>query len=358
MKRIIVATGYMGSGSSAITDLISEFENCSRKCGNFEYVFLHCPNGLFDLEDKLLKGNNAIRSDEAIRTFEEQMYKLYNKKFWWVGNYEKIVGKEFKKITDNFISNITDFNYPGYWYTHEEINLAMFLHLLLRKPLKILLGSKLKFKKISKYKDGMRISFIGKEKFYRESRNYINQIIELISGGSENVILDQFVLPFNLNRIDNYFDENLKVVVVERDPRDVFIINKYIWQKKGLSIPMPLEVNEFCAFYKKMRESEQISNSKKILRIKFEDLIYNYEKTLEKIKNYMNFAEKDHTNKFEKFDPKLSIKNTQLFSNNNYLKEIKIIEEKLSNYLYEFPYKLCNSIEETLEFDEEEGENR
>lgn len=68
MNKIIIPTGYMGSGSSAITDLVAEFEDCKNEFKSYEYVMLHCPNGLFDLEDKLLTGNNAIRSDEALRT--------------------------------------------------------------------------------------------------------------------------------------------------------------------------------------------------------------------------------------------------------------------------------------------------
>lgn len=31
MKKIIVPTGYMGSGSSAITDLISKFRDCQNE---------------------------------------------------------------------------------------------------------------------------------------------------------------------------------------------------------------------------------------------------------------------------------------------------------------------------------------
>ncbi len=66
--------------------------DCQNEYKSYEYVLLHCPNGLFDLEDKLLIGNNAIRSDmEAIRSFELQMKKLYDKKYWWVGNYKKLL---------------------------------------------------------------------------------------------------------------------------------------------------------------------------------------------------------------------------------------------------------------------------
>ena len=199
MKRIIVPTGYMGSGSSAVTDLVAEFKDCSNEHKSYEYVLLHCPNGLFDLEDKLLIGNNAIRSDEAIRTFASQMKKLYDKKFWWVGNYKDIISPKFMDITNDYISKIQQFNFPGYWYNHEEVDSKMFMKLLLRKPLKMLSFNKIKFKKVLKYNDGMRISFIKNKEFYKYSHDYIYSIIEELSKGSENIVLDQFLLPFNLS---------------------------------------------------------------------------------------------------------------------------------------------------------------
>ena len=33
----------MGSGSSAITDLVAEFEDCQNEYKSYEYVLLHCP---------------------------------------------------------------------------------------------------------------------------------------------------------------------------------------------------------------------------------------------------------------------------------------------------------------------------
>ena len=351
MDRIIVPTGYMGSGSSAITDLVAEFKDCQNEYKSYEYILLHSPNGLFDLEDKLLNGNNAIRSDEAIRTFELQMNKLYNKKFWWVGNYEKIIGKKFKEITQEYISNIQEFNYPGYWYMHEEVDNKMFIKLLIRKPIKILTRNKIRFKKVLKYNDGMRISFIKNKEFYEHSHNYIYKIINEIAKDKKNIILDQFLLPFNLFRVDNYFDDKLKVIVVERDPRDVFVLNKYIWNVKGISVPFPLEVNSFCEFYRKMRESEKETASNKILRVKFENLIYNYDDELARIMKFLGFKERDHINKKKRFNPEISIKNTQIFRNDEYQDEIKIIETKLEKYLYKFPKEIINDVKSTVEFE-------
>lgn len=351
MKRIIVPCGYMGSGSSAITDLVSEFKDCQNDYKSYEFVMLHCPNGLFDLEDKLLLNNNAIRSDEAIRSFEEQMKKLYDKKFWWVGNYKKVISVDFMDITNDYVGKIQGYNFSGYWYTHEEVNFKMFIKLLVRKPFKVLTNNKYFNKKILRYNDGMRISYIKKDDFYRYSKEYIYNVIERISKGKDNVILDQFLLPFNLYRVDNYFDDRLKVIVVERDPRDVFIINKYIWGSKQLCVPFPLEVNEFCKFYREMRESEIEYSSDKVMKVRFEDLIYNYDSILDEIRKFLGFSEKEHINKKTRFIPELSIKNTQLFRKDEYIEECRIIEKELKDYLYEFPYELNNDVKETIEFE-------
>lgn len=350
MNKIIIPTGYMGSGSSAITDLVAEFKDCKNDFKSYEYVMLHCPNGLFDLEDKLLNGNNAIRSDEALRTFETQMKKLYDKRFWWVGNYKEIIGPNFMDMVHNYLNKITQLNYDGYWYTHEEVDFKMFLKLLARKPLKLIAKNKY-CKPILKYNDGMRISFIKPEEFYKYSKEFIYNVIDTISKGAENVVLDQFLLPFNLFRVDNYFGDNARVIVVQRDPRDVFILNKYIWGKKNFRIPIPRDANEFCKYYKGMRESEKTITSDKVLRINFEDLVYKYDETVKQVMKHLNFTEEMHINKKTRFNPELSIKNTQIFnSSNKYDEEMKTIETELKGYLYDFPYILNNKVEDTIEF--------
>jgi len=351
MDRIIVPTGYMGSGSSAITDLISEFKDCSNEFKSYEYVFLHCPNGLFDLEDHLLIGNNALKSDISIRLFKEQMKKLYDKPFWWVGNYKKIIGENFLIETNNYIDNLIQYRLNSYWYPHEEVNNKMFWKLLIRKPIKILTRNKLCNKKVLKYNDGMLISYITPKEFYELSHKYIYNVLEMISKGKSNIILDQLILPFNLHRIDNYFDDKLKVIVVERDPRDVFILNKYIWGEKQIGVPFPNDVKEFCRYYRSMRNSEINSNSNKILRIKFEDLIYKYDASLNKIMEFLNFNNEEHINKKSRFNPDISIKNTQLFRNSKYQEEVAIIEKELQDYLYDFPYEINNDVKSTVEFE-------
>ena len=66
---IVVPMGYMGSGSSAITDIVQGFEGYKAANGRSEFIFTHCPNGLFDLEDNLLIVNNSLRSDVSLHSF-------------------------------------------------------------------------------------------------------------------------------------------------------------------------------------------------------------------------------------------------------------------------------------------------
>ena len=336
-KQIIVTTGYMGSGSSAVTDFLSEVQGINVNNGDFEYIILHCPNGMFDLEDKLLIGNNALRSDEAIHQFRKQMKNLYDLNNYWPGNYQNNVSEDFLRLVDRFISTITTANVKGgYWYyTEMPINLKMQCLWYCKRLIGKITNNKLSLKKPCRY-NNLTLCFPSRELFYKSAKQFINSFLDYFEG--EMVVLDQFLLPHNLFRIDRYFGDELKVIVVERDPRDVFLLNKYIWYPKKIDIPYPTDVVEFCNYYKGMRTTEISCHSNHILRIHFEDLVYNYETTAQNILNFLGVSEGRHVNKFNGFNPNVSISNTQLFKRLNHVEnEVKIIEKDLSDYLFKFP---------------------
>ena len=76
-----------------------------------------------------------------------------------------------------------------------------------------------------------------------------------------------------------------------------------------------------------------------------------HENKVKEITKFLGFTEKDHVNKKSRFNPDISIKNTQLFRKKEYLEESRIIEEKLKDYLYDFPYEINNDVKETVEFE-------
>ncbi|MBQ1186069.1 MAG: sulfotransferase domain-containing protein [Clostridia bacterium] len=347
-KKIIIPSGYMGSGSSVITDIMSEIEGVDVSRGTFEYVFMHCPNGLFDLEDKLLIGNNAVRSDEALHSFEDTMKQLYDKKYWWVGHYNENIGADFYKETLEFTKSITDLESDYYWYYQENTNAKMFVKLCVNKFLKLVTLGKFKPKKVLTYSP-MRVSFANSERFYSNAKQYIYRLFNMAGYDKSSILFDQLLLPFNLFRFENYFDDDAFVFVIERDPRDVFISNKYYWSKNNEPVPYPTDVKDFCKYYRSLREMEKPANHKNICRIKFEDLIYNYDSSISAIFNLLGWDEASHTLRKTKFVPERSINNTQLFrKNEKYAEECEYIAQELKEYLYDFPYELNHETNEVF----------
>ena len=340
-KNIIIPTGYMGSGSSAITDLLEEVEGYASANGSYEYVFLHCPNGLFDLEDKLLYGNNALRSDEALHSFFYCMKALYEEKHWWFGDYKRKIGSSFLDDCIAFIDSIVDVRMKGsFWYNQEMVHegrLERFFNKI-KKRINKVGARKLLYNE-------MWISYPEKEEFYEKSRGLIEHFVNSFPSNEQNIIFDQLVLPHNLFRVGNYFGDNCKVIVVERDPRDVFILNKYYWNKLHSPIPYPFDVKDFCNYYEKMRRSEVLVENRNILRVHFEDMVYNYSRSLAKIFDFLKIDNESHVGKFRKFNPEKSILGTQLYmQDEKFFKEAEYIEKVLSKYTYKFPKRPNNKL--------------
>lgn len=334
MNKIIV-TGYMGSGSSAVTDLLSEYENVFCPNGSYEYIFMHCPGGLFDLEDKLLAGNTALRSDEAISSFRRAMQDLYENGRWWFAGYEQKVSDRFMQFADEFIDEISTCTYKGFWYEREKLSKADWL----KNRIKEKLGAA----HYDLYATDLRMAFPTSQEFYGAARVFVGKVLTGIAetaGGRDDatLLLDQLLLPHNLWRFENYLDpSDSRAIVISRDPRDVFVLNKYVWSVRGVDlIPAPHDVNDFCKYYRRMRENERPANSNAILRIRFEDLVLHYDDIVEAIEEFAGRSMLGaHMEKLERFNPSVSKRNIGVFNFSDESScEAEIIARELPEYLY------------------------
>lgn len=347
MNKVIIPCGYMGSGSSAVTNLIEEFEGYEASNGSFEYIFLHCPNGVFDLEDKLLVGNNALRSDEALHSFYDQMKALYGNKLWWVADYQHRIGEDFLSITEEYVESLKEFENNEYWYMQQKPTATRFIRLVIRKVLNCFRSKSNKIKVPLNYSP-MWISLPSSDEFYKKSQDYIYRIFDLMGINNNNLILDQFLLPFNLWRMNKYFRDNVECFVVDRDPRDIFITNKYIYPSIDETVPYPTDVECFCEYYRRLRSMEKPAESSHIHRIHFEDLIYKYDESEKRISGILGLDLSLHKNRFTKFNPEVSINNTQVFCDSRFDEEREYIENHLKEFLYDFPYERVGNIEKSF----------
>lgn len=350
----IAVTGYCGTGSSAVNDLLKEYKSCSNGLlENYEHIPLYTPNGLFDLEDKLLIGNNLHRSDEALESFYNEMKRLNDNNFGWFGGYKKHFGNEFMRNVDGFINEIAEFEFPGKWsYTAKKMRLSPVQFAV--DILRIFMGRKtyrnFGEKEIDSRKKNIRYAFVDEKKFYASAQKFIQKYFKMTQAKTENTVYDHLVLPHNLWRIPEYFDDDFRVIVVDRDVRDLFVLGKYVWPSLGSYAPFPREVKKFISFWKKMRACEKKIDDPRILRINFEDIVYDYENTVRIIENFLNLNPSDHIMKKRYFVPEKSIKNTQNFNiKTKWIREVQQIDRMLPQYVYTFPYRIQTSIKETFD---------
>lgn len=339
MNKIVIPVSYMASGSSAVTDLLNEVSSYKVLNKNFEYIFLHTPHGLFDLEDKLLLGNNALRSDEALHSFYATMKLLYNNKRLWFAGYKKKVSPRFLELCRDFIEDLITLKSSDIFWHHQEIPTPFTpFQRFFYKILHILSCRQVKVKKFMRYEE-MWLSYPTREEFYQKAKKFLSAFFQEMGLQHHNIVLDQLLLPHNLWRFPNYFDDNVKVLLVERDVRDMFILNKYFFRLANAPVPYVYDAEVFVKEYLHIRSSERAFQHANILRLHFEDLVYHYEETVAKVFAFLDIDKKLHSKKKTRFIPEKSSKNTQLFRQNPLFKEeAELIAQKLPEYLYDFPF--------------------
>ena len=64
--KIISCSSYYGTGSSAVTDFVTEFSSV-KSLGEYEFRFLHDIDGIADLEYHLVENHNRHNSGHALK---------------------------------------------------------------------------------------------------------------------------------------------------------------------------------------------------------------------------------------------------------------------------------------------------
>lgn len=333
--KFVSCASYYGSGSSAITDFVSEFEGVFSFTDE-EFRFVQDPDGISDLEYNLVENFNRHNSGHAIKRYK-------NLVDFYCGNilgkkYETFFGGNWKKYSYEYINKLTNFTYNG-WWQYDLMDKGKFYYFrkrILNKLLHVTIWKNNPERTLNTMKKEITYcSHPTEEEFLNYTKEYIESLFSSVSNGADTVMVDQIVPPTNLERYLRYFND-IKVAVVDRDPRDIFVLEKYVW-KDGV---IPTDVETFCKWFKYTREhrKNEFLNSSSVRYVQFEDMIYRYEETKKVLIEWLGFREEQHHQKNKFFNPSLSIKNTQTWKNISCNQdEIRFIEKELSEYLYSFP---------------------
>lgn len=187
------------------------------------------------------------------------------------------------------------------------------------------------------------------ERFYAATKKYTSKLLgEMCDEHNEILAIDQ---PFPSNNPEicfKYFEDDCKAIIVNRDPRDLYLISKTLSFGWEMRFTPTYNVDDFIFYYRdQMKLIKEYSED--VLFVQFEDLIYNYEKETTRIKEFLGLKDPTYPRKY--FNPDISIANTQMMLRyKQYQEDILKIEKALSEYLYPFDISKANLSAKTWAF--------
>ena len=338
---IIGVCGFSWSGSGAVLDYLMEYDHI--QIYNRELTIAFFPDGLSDLDFQLNENcSKFLSSTVAIPRFEKMVNRVL----------QRATDGKIKELTARYLESLTQAQWIGagqgqlvrhnqwfYWHIGNRL-----LHRVYRK-LPPHLCKRFKLYPLT----NMRLS-IKPDDFLQKTQIYTNEILKLLGLEPDGiVVLNQPFPANNPSRCLRYF-RNSKAIVVDRDPRDIYVFLRETFYGNSYSVPVD-DVHAFIAYYKSLHaEIETLKTSENILYIRFEDLIYEYTRTTDQINQFLGLPKNENARKY--FVPEASMINTRVFEKTQKCyEEVRTIERELPEYLYDFDsYEYKPSVQ--LSFDD------
>ena len=337
---ILTSTGYGGSGSSAGTNILEEFSSVTSFGNKFECTFIHEMDGIYDLENAINEGHR-LKLDLAAKRFLSLAKTLDQN-----SDYQKYFNGQFYKKAEKYIESITVCKWNGSWHRAFETKKTAFAEKQRIRFAEVLFNTLYKERQFNSYEpDGWHPSYNPiidcyyidkKSDFYEKTRTYISDLFSNDLYKNKYVLVDQLLPAYDIGRYSNYFVD-IKTLVIDKDPRDLYAMQI---AEKGVGYIPCDNVDIFIDWYKATREQRYRINTEwknTALFIPFESLVYEYENSLEKIKEFTGLNTDEHIYKKQFFIPEKSIVNTQVYKRYPQLKkDIDKIEKELEEYCFHF----------------------
>lgn len=328
---VIGITGYGATGASAYVDLLREFDNVQSFDSHAEFQLLQQPDGIRDLRFNLVESRRRISINCAIHRFIKQ-YKFKRNNT----SYNKVTKGKYTQLSEKYINSLIQMTWKGKSiYDPQDIlkpiekdSLAK-VNNFIRRIIHI-------FDKCAPWPPMIPryYSYISTEDFIAKTKTYLSDFFQACEFDLNNpIMLEQLFCLENPLEGSEYFDTETKSIIVDRDPRDVFLLTNGYLADNCSFMPNTGNVEDFVKYYKGLHST--FCEDPNVLYVNFEDLIYNYHSTVCRMEQFLGIK---HVHPKSNFKPEWSINNTQVYKNYpQYEKEIKYIEEQLHDYLY--PYE-------------------
>lgn len=300
-QTLIAIDGPGFSGSSAVTDLLGEFSNCTSLGGVdlrenpergsdncYEVDFFREVNGIYDLERICYTNVGRIR-DAAVHNFIKVCLDYYDSGIPFYDDF-------FLNQAKLFVKNITDFCIK----TSET-----------------------------------KVTYVPKNLTIDQYRKYAQEfLLSFIRNIPSNkyLILDNLmaISKPDIKTLHDYFGD-FKLIYVTCDPRDIYARARLQPGNDWVPVDPVIFVKSWNRVAAKYLHTEDNS----LLCVSFDELCNNYELTKLKLIDFLKLDVTKHSQKLSFFNPEISINNTKVWKKLDNQKPIDYIYSELKEYCYE-----------------------
>ena len=331
----ISSCSFGSTGSSAVSDYLRECEGV-HVVDAFEFTISHAVDGLQDLEYFVMKRPSRQSSSiVAIQRFERIIHK--HTKRWCAST--GISEQRIQQITEEFLNSITQVSYVGLSprinrkdgeFLHRKIGDGLIRRRIIPKlERKGIIKENFDFYPLER----VRMS-VKPPNFYEAAQKFTSDLLTGMGVDLNGiVVMDQALSGPNPAAGFPFFKDPY-AVVADRDPRDLYIFAKKKLLSDGRFMPTDT-VDTFINYYRLLRDGQPyLQDNPRILRIHFESLVYDYEKTAAQINAFLHVK---NIKPKSVFKPERSAANTNLAAKFPELaNDIIRIEKELPEYLFHF----------------------
>ncbi|SDA73005.1 hypothetical protein SAMN02910275_02435 [Butyrivibrio sp. INlla18] len=337
--KIVSSAGFGFTGSTAITDLLSEYEDIyTYSIPSYELSFFNTSHGILNLYNNMVNNRIPDLMHYAGKDYLEQCKTWAN--YGTIANHESFFCGKFMEYSEEYITELGKNKYycNHTWKHNSELQRVIYriinkiYHVSKSLSVKNSYGEQnieplTTFSKLEKN----YLYDVNEEEFTKITKDYFGKLFEAIT--DKQLINVHSLIPIQMiDECTKYF-ENICIIAIDRDPRDIYLTAKHKW--KTLDYPID-DVHFYCDYYKWLRSAIRETKTP-VLRLQFEDLVYKYDETVNKIERFLDIDSEKHVLKKTKFVPELSANNCNL--KDKYPEEsnnIKVIEKELGKWLYDF----------------------
>jgi len=340
-------SGVGNSGKSAVVDVLREFEAIWAPEFSFEFDLLRAPGGLIELKTWLCDDWSPVRSHAAMRAFEEVIERMGVDPAWWnlpallrssSHRYDRRFQGHFLPLSRRFATSFIVGRYCAEWSydTLRESDVVRFVRKVLRR-----LGLRRAILR--------EVLLVDGADFAERTTRYLRELFaHAVPRDVAFIVLNNGLEPFNpVPALDMI--RGARQLVVTRDPRDVYVSGQNLHsaapQDRALlasdndglnkSFLATDDLELFVRRYRLYHQKLYRGSDSRVLHLRFEDLVCQYETTLARIMQFVGVPPERHLRRQQCFSPVRSRANVGLWRRYGRAAEIDYIERELRPHLVE-----------------------